>query len=115
NRIVVARPFPIPSPGLWPAPMMTAILPSRRMSSLRCHHKVTISPSRFSDKLDRLESTSTLRDDQRIHKILSITASNLDYSLDSVRFACDAPAWPGAASCPAGAQQLALGTWHTEC
>src|SRR6202023_3904091 len=34
KRSVVARPFPIPSPGLCPAPTITATLPSRRMAAL---------------------------------------------------------------------------------
>src|SRR5258706_12799908 len=32
KRSAVARPLPMPSPGLWPAPMMIAVLPSRRMA-----------------------------------------------------------------------------------
>src|SRR5689334_259585 len=34
KRSVVARPFPIPSPGLCPAPTITATLPSRRLAAL---------------------------------------------------------------------------------
>ncbi len=33
NRSTVARPLPIPSPGLWPAPMMMAVFPSRRIAA----------------------------------------------------------------------------------
>src|SRR5712692_3205283 len=33
NRSAVARPLPIPSPGLCPAPMTMAVFPSRRMTS----------------------------------------------------------------------------------
>src|SRR6516162_705502 len=34
KRSTVARPLPIPSPGLCPAPTMTAILPARRIISV---------------------------------------------------------------------------------
>src|SRR5258708_1225911 len=34
KRSAVARPLPMPSPGLWPAPTMMAILSARRMAEL---------------------------------------------------------------------------------
>src|SRR6516162_19901 len=51
KRNVVAKSLPKPSPGLRPAAIMTAILPSGRIRSLRCHWKVTMSSSHLMRKV----------------------------------------------------------------